>query len=401
MGFLDKFRKKETRTSTLEEVLLSAGLITDTITVENALNIPTVAGCVDLISKTVAMLPIKLYKEKTLRTESLVDSRIDLLNDDTQDTLDGYQFKKAIIEDYLLRGAGYTYINKELNKVKSLHYVDNRNVSINANVDPIFKDFNILVNGTSYRQFQFLKLTRKTKDGATGVGIVKEHNQMLAVAYNTLTYENVLVKTGGNKKGFLTAKSKLTQEAIDILKTAWNNLYKNNTENVVVLNDGLEFKEASSTSVEMQLNENKKTNGTEICKLFNVPPALLDGKATDEEYNNFIKLAILPILKAFETSLNKELLLESEKGSLYFAFDIKDLLKGDMYKRYQAYEIAIKNGFMQWDEVRYIEDYKPYNLNFIKLGLQDVLYNTKTGQIYTPNTDKSTMLTKGGDKNEN
>jgi hypothetical protein len=100
----------------------------------------------------------------------------------------------------------------------------------------------------------------------------------------------------------------------------------------------------------------------------------------------------LPILKAFEAALNKDLLLESEKGSFYFAFDTKELLKGDMLKRYQAYEIAIKNGFMQWDEVRYQEDLEPYGLDFIKLGLQDVLYNLKTKEIYTPNTNKTSNM---------
>ena len=215
---------------------------------------------------------------------------------------------------------------------------------------------------------------------------------MLSVAYNSLVFENVLVKTGGNKKGFLKAQGKLSPDAIKELKQAWNNLYKNNTENVVVLNNGLDFQEASNTSVEMQLNENKKTNAIEICKMLNVPPALLDGTATEDEYNNYIKICGLPILKAIATTLNKELLLESEKGSFYFVADTKEILKGDMLKRYQAYEIAIKNGFLQWDEVRYIEDLEPYGLDFIKLGLQDVLFNPKTREIYTPNTNKSTNI---------
>jgi hypothetical protein len=127
---------------------------------------------------------------------------------------------------------------------------------------------------------------------------------------------------------------------------------------------------------------------------------MLDGNANESEYNNFLKLAILPILKAFETSLNKDLLLESEKENYYYAFDTKELTKGDIEKRYKAYEIAIKNGFMKWDEIRYAEDLEPYNLDFIKLGLQDVLYNPVTKEIYTPNTDKTSIMAKGGVKSE-
>jgi HK97 family phage portal protein len=401
MGIIQRWREfrqyqKEVRAGTvsgLEELLLQAGISTDTITKEQALNIPAVSACVEIISDTVASLPIRLYREQNGKVlEVKNDVRTSLLNDDTMDTLDGFQFKKALIEDYLLDGAGYSYINRQRNQIKSLHYVDNINVSVISNFDPIFKHYDILVNGGTYREFEFIKLTRKTKDGVTGRGIIDENNKMLSVAYNSLVFEDTLVKTGGNKKGFLKSLGRLSKEAIDELKAAWNNLYKNNTENVVVLNNGLEFQEASNTSVEMQLNENKKTNSSDICKLFVVPPSILDGTANDAVYNNWIKTCILPILIAFQTSLNKDLLFPSEKGSFYFAFDIKELLKGDIEKRYKAYEIAAKNGILQIDEIRYLEDYEPLGLDFIKLGLQDVLYNPVTKEIYTPNTNQSTNI---------
>lgn len=396
MGLIQKWkewRQYEQRAQTLEELILQAGIGVETVTKEQALNIPSVAGCVDIISNTVAMLPINLYQESDGKVTLIEDDvRVKLMNDDTKDTLDAYQFRKQIVEDVLLCGAGYAYVNKERNKVKSIHYVDHSVVSINKNTDPIHKSYDVLVAGNSYRDFEFIKLTRKTKDGATGRGIIQEHNDMLAVAYLTLKYEKILLKTGGNKKGFLKSQKKLSEEAMTALKTAWNNLYKNNTENVIVLNDGVDFLEASSTSVEMQMNENKRTNSAEVCKLFGVPVGLLEGNITDDEYLNYIKICILPLLKAFETALNKDLLLESEKDSYYFAFDTKDLMKGDMLKRYQAYEIAVKNGFLQWDEVRYLEDYEPYGLDFLKMGLQDVLFNPKTKEIYTPNTDKTSKM---------
>lgn len=402
--------REYSKRATLEEVLLGAKLDENIITGEQALNIPSVSACVEIITNTVASIPIKLFKEDGEKVEEIRDdSRLKLLNDDTGDTLDAIQFRKAWIEDYLLDGAGYSYINKKRNNFKSIHYVKHNNVSISMGIDPIYKDYDILVNGGTYRPYEFLKLIRKTSDGATGKGIVQENNKMLSVAYNSLLYENVLVKTGGNKKGFLKASGKLSEEAITALKKAWNNLYKNNTENVVVLNNGLDFQEASNTSVEMQLNENKKTNSIEICKLFTVPPSLLEGKATSEEYINFIKIRIIPILKAIETALNKDFLLEKEKGSFYFSFDTKELLKGDIEKRFKAYEIAIKNKILTINEVRFEEDKESIKAfeDTVVLGLNDVLYNTKTGAIYTPNTDKTsnmenpTTTLEGGENSEN
>lgn len=396
MGLIQSYkewRKYEKRALTMEEVLLQVGVGVDSVTKEQALNIPSVAGCVNIISDTVAMLPIYLYKEVDGKV-SIVnnDDRTKLLNDDTKDTLDSFQFKKQMIEDYLLNGNSYAYINKDRNNVKSIHYVDSTNVFINKNTDPIFKKYDVLVNGTTYRDYEFLKLIRKSKNGSTGRGIISENNDMLTVAYLTLKYEKLLLRTGGNKKGFLKSAKRLSEEGLTALKNAWNGLYKDNSESMIVLNDGVEFQEASSTAVENQMNENKRTNSVEICKLFSMPSVMLEGAITEDVYNNFIKICIAPILKALETTLNKDLLLDSEKGQYYFAIDTRDLMKGDMEKRYKAYEIGLKNGFIQWDDIRYWEDLEPYGLDFIKLGLQDVLFNPKTKEIYTPNTNKTSNV---------
>ena len=377
----------------------------DNITRDMALNIPTLAGCVELISNTVASLPIKLYQELDGKVNEIKDDiRLKLLNDDTGDTLDAFQFKKAMVQDYLLMGNGYAYINREKGNFESLHYVKQENVSININADPIFKQYDILVNGQTYKSYEFIKLLRNSRDGAIGTGIVESNTILLAVAYNSLDYENILAKTGGNKKGFIKALSKLTDEAIAQLKEQWNRMYSKNSENCVVLNNGLEFQESSSTPTELQMNENKISNGNEICKILNVPPSMItgDGKANESDYEKFVKMSILPILNAFISALNRDFLLDKEKKSFYFAFDIKELLKGDILKRFQAYEIALKNGFLGVNEVRYEEDkleIEAFN-DVIKLGLSDVLYNTKTGDIYTPNTDKSSNM-KGGENIEN
>lgn len=406
------FRKKqeireEQKEVIIDDPVLKALLQQDTIDRESALNIPSVSGCIEAISSTIASMPIKLYEENGEETKEIKDDyRLKLLNDDTGDLLNAQQAKKAMIRDYLLDGNGYMYINKKGNTVKSLNYVESRYVTATKNSDPIFKKLDIRVQGAPYRDFNFVGLTRNTIDGFTGTGIIDENQLLLSVAYNSLKYENGLVKTGGNKRGFLKSKGKLAKEVIEALKTAWKNMYSNNTENVVVLNEGLEFQEASNTSVEMQLNENKKSNSEEICKLFNMPSSILNGKATDQEQTSYIKNCILPIITAFAIALNKSLLLETEKDSgYYFAFDCKDQLKGDIEKLFRAYQIAIQANILQIDEVRYELDYKPLGFNYIKLGLQDVLLDPKTGQIYTPNMNSMTNLNdmsqaKGGESNE-
>lgn len=383
----------EIDTSTTEGQLLYAALVgNSTLTVDEAMQIPAVAACVRLIADTVSMVPFKLYKvnQDEIQLEEVPDDpRVQLVNKDPKDTLDATQLKKAIVRDYLLDKGGYVYVDKVGNKVRSLRYVEPGRVSFNWNADPIFKDYDILVNGGTYKPYQFLKILRNTKNGYKGVGIVEEQAKPLMVAYRILKFQDSLMQTGGMKKGFVKSPKHLTDVAIKALKDAWARLFSTNSENVVVLNDGLEFQEASESSTEMQINENVSTLTKQICEIFGVPVQLLNrevGSASEEDRIVFIQYCIQPILTAIENALNRVLLLESEKTAYKWAADITEFTKADVLKRYQAYELACKNGFMQIDEVRYRENMAPLGLDFVKLGLQDVLYYPeKNGMTFVPN----------------
>ena len=377
----------ETDSIKLNDVLLSAWLSKGVIDLEKAMNIPTFAGCVNRICDTVSIIPIRLYRRKGESVESLDrDTRVSLLNGDTRDTLTGSDFKRAMVFDYLTNKGGYAYINKAGGHWVSLNYVEADRVGFLENTDPVFKDYKIMVNGRNYEGYQFLKLLRRTKNGYRGISVVDEYQDALRVGYNTLIFENNMLKRGGNKKGFLQSDHKLTQQAVDQLKAAFDKLYTDDKENAIVLNDGVKFQEASNTAAESQLAENKKQNALDICKIFAIPPAILSGGASERDWLAFVQYCIMPIMDAFATALNRDLLLEREKANYYFAPDVTELTKGDIKTRFEAWGTAIKNGFMQVDEVRKKENLESLEMPFLKLGLQDVLYDPETGGIYTPNT---------------
>ena len=380
MGVFDFFKKRdrEVDPSTVDDVLLRAILNGEAITIENALTLPAVSGAVDFISGTIASMPVKLYKVKKGKIEEQEnDPRVTMLNIDTGDTLDGYQMKKAMVEDYLLGKGGYCWIERERNEVKALKYIPDDFISIYRDPNPLEKWFTIFCYDTEFQPFDFIKLLRNTKDGASGVGLCQEVSKALETAYNMLKYQLMLVKGGGNKKGFIKSQRKLAQEEIDLLKTAWKNLYANDQSNVVVLNNGLEFQEASNTSVEMQLNESKKTLQDEINAIFHI---------SDDYYETF-KTAIYPIVKAFETALNRDLLLEKEKGKYFFEFDVKEIIKANIKERYEAYKIAKEIGLKTIKELRRDENLNDIDgLDVVDFGLASVLYDVNTGTYYTPNT---------------
>lgn len=51
-------------------------------------------------------------------------------------------------------------------------------------------------------------------------------------------------------KGFIKSKRMLRQDEIDALAAVWQSLYANDQSDVIVLDKGLEFQEASKISVE-------------------------------------------------------------------------------------------------------------------------------------------------------
>ena len=376
-----------------EDPLLQAMLGGGEISKEKALQVPTVAGGVDLIAGIVAGTPIKLYRDGPGKAEEVKgDVRLRLLNDETGDTLNANEFWRAMVRDYYLGKGGYAYIRREKGEFAGLHYVDEAQVAVLKNEDPIFKDFKLQVGGRSYEAYDFLKILRDTKDGAQGVPITRESGKLIEVAYESLCYELYLVKKGGNKKGFLKSARKLDADSLKNLKDGFAKMYSNSSDNVVILNEGMDFQESSNTSVEMQLNENKRANADEFSKIFHVAPGVMEGTASEADVASLARLAAIPLMTAIQCALNRDLLRESEKGRLYFAFDTKELLKGDMQSRFAAYKTALESNFMQIDEVRYAEDMEPMGLSWIRLGLQDVLYDPKTKQIYTPNTNQTSTM---------
>ena len=397
MGLFKRKNKIEQRDGEINEnsaniALLNALIGTsDNITFEDALQIPSVSASIDFISGICARVPVQLFRENGEETEEIKDdNRVRMLNDDTGDMLNAYQMKKAWVTDYY-DGRGYIYINRHLNEVQSLNYVEKNQISISKNANPIFKDADIYIYDRKYYPYEFLRLCRNTKDGLTGKSIVDESGKILSLYYDTMRFEQEQMKTGGIKGGFIKSENKLGEDAFSKLREAWNTFRNKRGSNMMVLNSGMDFKETSATSTEMQLNENKQANANDITMLFLLSSQALQG-ANDDEIVSAVKTAVMPIIEQMEAAYNQTLLLESEKQTMYFACDTSKIERGDILKRYQAYQIALSNHFMQPDEVRYKEDLPALGLDFITLGLNDVLYNPKTGEIYTPNTDKTTNV---------
>lgn len=373
------------------------------ITKKEALNIPAVAASVDFIAGTLASIPIKLYRKNLQngnKEEVTDDYRLGLLNSETGDLLDAYQMKKSMVSDYLLDGRGYVYIKwLSNNTIASLHYIDDRQVSVLKNEDPIFKKADFIVTGRVFEESSMLRICKDTTDGVTGVGVIDKHSTLLKSMYNSLKYESKSLATG-TKKGFLKSSSRLQEPQVKELKEAYRQLFRDDTSDTMILNGGISFEGVSATAAELQQNENKVTNTSDVYSIFGINDDLFTVSSSSKDaYINSIKTAVFPVIAALEAAFNRFLLLDNEKNSIFFAFDTKAIMKGDILNRYKAYEIATKEGFMTVDEVRKEENYAPIGLDKIKLSLGTVFYDPETAEIFNINTN-SIISTEGGVKDE-
>ena len=399
-NFFNRFREKRYTEAEVASILAGQPIASNRIARAQALDIPAVGTAINFIAGTIAGLPIRLYKRDGDNVSEITDDyRLKLLNDDTGDLLDAEQFRRALITDMLLEGAGYAYVDKQGNKITGIYYIERQYVNLIVGADKVKKSVEIHLNGQKVRDFNVLRLTKDTFDGVQGIGVLDSHSLLFSTMYNALKYENTAVASG-TKRGFLKSARRLDKVMMDELKAAWRRLTSTDGDknDVLVLNEGISFEPTQSTATETQLNDLKKTNNELVYNIFGINCALFNTSSTDMDgiYLNSVKTAVLPVVEALNTAINKFLLLEKEKGAYFFAVDTSEILKGNIKDRYTAYDTAIKSGWLQVDEVRKIEKMAPIGFEFMKLSLADVFYNPKTKEIFVPNTNGSGNIAEPG-----
>lgn len=379
--------KKEQRND--NEILadVAEGLIKSgtTITRQQAMSIPVVTKSVAWIASAIAALPIKMYTKTDSGYQEVYDDyRLPLLNDYSGNGMIANDLKCQVLTDLLLDGNGYAYISKKGNKITKLSYIPTHRLTYTESVDTIDKIVNVWVDGKQVQDYNVFRLVNNSKNGISGIGFVSDCQDLLSTVLSSLQYENSSISSGV-RRGFLKSKSKLDSEKMNELRRAWKKLTTPNQSDVLVLNAGIEFEDASSTATESQLSQNKVINMHQILAYFGLPTNFFEGVNSDA-YLTAVRIAILPIVKQFTNALNNYMLLESEKSNLKFEIDTSDLLRINANERFAAYQTGLSSGILTIDEVRRMENLPALDMQYLKLGLGDVLYNITDGKIFVPNT---------------
>lgn len=381
------FRKNEQRNDSEVLADVAEGLIqsSSTVTRQQAMSIPVVTKSVAWIAGAIAALPIKMYHKTDSGYQEVYDDyRLPLLNDYSGNGMIANDLKRQILVDLLLDGNGYAYISKKGNKITKLSYIPTCRLTYTESVDTIDKVVNVWVDSRPVQDYNVFRLVNNSKNGISGVGFVSDCQDLLSTVLSSLQYENSSISSG-IRRGFLKSKSKLDQDKMNELRRAWKKLTTPNQSDVLVLNAGIEFEDASSTATESQLSQNKVINMHQILAYFGLPTNFFEGVNSDA-YLTAVRIAVLPIVKQLTNALNNYLLLESEKSNMKFEIDTSDLLRINANERFAAYQTGLQSGILTIDEVRRMENLPVLDMQYLKLGLGDVLYNISDGKIFVPNT---------------
>lgn len=373
MGFFDLFKREsegeESKPTLFEEVF---GYASDNVTIEDALEIPIVNACVSRVSDVIASTEVRLYKKTDKGREEVPnDVRVKLLNTKVDNGLiNSFELKKLIVRDYFLKGQCYFYVKREGNKVQDIAYLDN--VSISNNSDPFNKLYTIHAYDKTLRPHDVLRITRNSKDGMKGKSIIDETGLHFLLIVKTMERLLTDAKRGFLPKGMFRMEKNVRD--LDKVREDVRNMLSDKNSGYIFLNSAITYEPFEKKK---DAEDEAKANTSELNKIasmFGVPVSIINGGANEEDKFNFINFTILPLLSTIEASLNRDLLLEREQDKYYFAFDTKELLKGNLKERFEAYQIAIKNNIMSMDEVRDIENLPRLNFGFYKFNIADAMY---------------------------
>jgi len=348
----------------------------------NALTLSAVYRCVELISDSVAILPIDI---ETKDGKYLPNHQLYQVFDNRDNLLDKYTFIKMLIQSVLLKGNGFAYINRHQDgSVKSLRFLESGDVSINYNKETGKLIYSVpLISKKQIEPINMVHLKKFSYDGINGISVLSFASNSVKNSKNTEQSASDFFSNGRNLAGILKVNSPLTPQQTKDIKKAWNETYTNNGQGVAVLQGNMDFQAISVSSADAQMIESRHFNVTDICRWFGINPVLL-GEEGGSQYGvveslqrEFVLHTLLPYVKMIEEEFNRKLLKLSEINNINIKFDIEFLLKANK-KEEAEYLVALSNnGLLTPNECRLQLGYQPIEGgDQLHIAFSDVNQNT-------------------------
>ena len=237
----------------------------------SSLRLSTVYRCVEVISSSVAQLPINLYTvdEYGYRTRDINHPIALLLSSEPNERMTRYNFIKVIVASILLKGNAFVKINRnKINQTpESLDLLNSDDVEI--------KDYKYYVKGKQINSANILHFLNYSNDGVNGISVLQHAKNTIELSHNSETHAAGFFKNGANVSGVLTVQGSLTKAQKADIKSSWASTFDPVTgtpNGIAVLEGNMNFEPISINPSDAQLLETRQFNVVDICRFFGVSP---------------------------------------------------------------------------------------------------------------------------------
>ena len=334
-------------------------------TTNKAMLLSTVYRCVDVISDSVAQLPLEPYfidssgyKEKYVKHPTYY-----LLNKEPNRIMSRFTFIKTLIVSVLLKGNGYAYIERDdKGNAIALHYLDPEFVTI---IDKPELMYSVVGIKGYVEPCNMLHILNFSYDGIRGISTLQHARNTLGLATDSESHATGFFKGGANLAGILKVHSSLTAKQKTDLKSSWQSTFNasNGMPNgVAVLEGNMDFQPITVNPSDAQLLETRQFNVIDICRFFGVSPV----KAfdlTNSSYSTveatqlaFLTDTLAPLLEKIELEFMRKLYKPSEKQNIEVKFDTSALLRADKTSLAEYYNKLFQIGVVTPNEIRKVLD---------------------------------------------
>lgn len=330
-----------------------------------ALLISTVYRCVEVISDSVAQLPLEPYKidSSGYKLKFTNHPTYRLLNAEPNSRMTRFTFIKTLIVSTLLKGNGYAFIERDnLGNATALHYIPSDLVTI---IPPKTLKDNVAYSVTGLSNIieacNMIHILNFSYDGITGISTLAHAKNTLGLSADSEAHASGFFKGGANLAGILKVQSNLTSKQKSDLKNSWQTAFSPSTgqpNGVAVLEGNMEFQPITVNPTDAQLLETRQFNVIDICRFFGVSPVKAfdlskSSYSTVEATNlSFLTDTLSPLLEKLELEFERKLHKPSEKESIDVRFDTSRLLRADKQSLASYYNTLFNIGVVSLNEIR-------------------------------------------------
>jgi HK97 family phage portal protein len=309
----------------------------------------TVYRCVDLISDSIAVLPLETYRidGKGFKTPHKTHPAYDLLDLEPNENMTRFTFFKTIMTSVLLTGNGYAYIERDKNmRPVQLIYIPSGQCSVVwvMNADGV-RHKRYQVSSLDYKFTQLVEpkdiihVLNFSYDGIIGVSTLNHARQTLGISTDSEAHAAGFFKSGGSVSGIIKIEApRITAEQKEQIYSEWEsrtNPITGRPNGVIALSQGASYQPISISPKDSQLLESRQFNVIDICRFFSVSPV----KAFDLSKSSYSTIeasqlayltdTALAIITKIELEINRKVFLPSERGHVKAEFNTSTLLRTD------------------------------------------------------------------------